>query len=55
MFLTIILLALALLLVLFIVFVASIGGTILTIIFSDVIVCIFIICLIIRFLIKRRR
>ena len=44
-----------LLLVLFIVGVVSVGGALFTIIFGDVIVCIVIIALVIRFLIKRRR
>lgn len=42
------------LLIAFIILVASVGGTILTIVFADVIVCIVLIALVIFWLIKRR-
>ena len=55
MILTFILLLIALLLLGFIIGVTCIGGTVLIIIFSDVIVCLFIIIMFIKFLNKRRR
>lgn len=42
-------------LVVFVAFIVSVGGAMFTIVFSDVIVCIAIIALIIRFLWKRKR
>lgn len=55
MFLFAILFLILLFLVVFVAFIVSIGGAMFTIVFSDVIVCIAIIALIIRFLWKRKR
>ena len=55
MFLFAILFLILLFLVVFVAFIISVGGAMFTIVFSDVIVCIAIIALIIRFLWKRKR